>query len=90
MCCWVDFGYPEYFGKVLWLEIISVVIFSGLLFGWNNCRFCGAFPSFGLSRNRGNAVQIFTKTLFIWISNWFLENELKTDFRATTVPICGP
>ncbi|KAJ6814829.1 hypothetical protein M6B38_138465 [Iris pallida] len=42
-------------------KIISVVIFSGLLFGWNNCRFCGTFFSFGLSRNRGNAAQIFIK-----------------------------
>ncbi|KAJ6838557.1 spidroin-1-like [Iris pallida] len=66
----------ELFGGFRWIIWVGII-----------CRYLSAhFPVLGLSRNRGSAAQIFTN----YISNRLSKMISKTDFRATTVPVCGP
>ncbi|KAJ6827460.1 putative basic proline-rich protein-like isoform X1 [Iris pallida] len=70
-----------------YLVVISVDYLGWKLFAGIYRR---AFPVLGLSRNRGSAAQIFTKIIFLLISKLAFKNDFKTDFRATTVLVCGP
>ncbi|KAJ6799304.1 putative peroxidase 18 [Iris pallida] len=64
-------GFPDISGSSVDWKLFLVVlelfrwIYFGIIIGWNNCRFPVAhFPVLDLSRNRGSAAQIFTKTIF--------------------------
>ncbi|KAJ6837433.1 hornerin-like [Iris pallida] len=57
-----------------WIFLWTILVGNGFSLVWDILQvFVGALPSFGLSRNRGSAVQIFTKIIFLI--------DFKTGFR---------
>ncbi|KAJ6835105.1 myosin heavy chain IB-like [Iris pallida] len=95
---WMDFGFPDFSGTILWVGNcvcgvgISWWLFSVDYLGWKLfAGIFGAFSQFWVYPGIEEVLPKFLRKLYFYlISNRLSKMFSKTNFWATTVPVCGP